>query len=103
MSIGAKGVYTSGNTPGAMGRALGLTHYPSGDLFLWAYHGVWRFQVSTNMWAWISGNTTDWAGVYNNPGTTLQSPSSRNEAIVKGDANGNAYLFDGYRETSMLI
>jgi len=102
---GTKGVSNPANTPGAR-QAYCRWKDAAGDFWLFGgtdysyYAGdLWKFSLTTNEWAWMSGpNTSSSSG---NAGTqcvsdTLNFPGNRyeNRAAWK-DLNGDFYLYGG--------
>lgn len=108
---GTKGVAAASNTPGArwyrgpfawvdavgnfwMFGADGNGTSRSGLLNDW-----WKYNASTNQWAWMTGATEpDALPVYGTQGTfsTSNQPGSRKDVIGWSDASGNLWMFGGY-------
>ncbi len=109
-SIYANGVYgTRGmagetNKPGA--RACGVSWIDkSNNLWLFSglssssYNDLWKFNITTNEWAWISGDSTiDNRTVYGILGIESSSnkPGSRFNAVSWKDPSDNMWFFGGY-------
>ncbi|MFX0092450.1 MAG: Kelch repeat-containing protein [Candidatus Hodarchaeota archaeon] len=59
---------------------------------------LWRYDVSTGYWTWISGsNTANQVGTYGAQGTPAASnvPGARQQSISWIDASGDLWLFGG--------
>ena len=116
------GVYGTLGAPGAAnipgGRAGGVTWTDVSDN-LWLYSGFgfdsagtpgdlndwWRFDLSTNEWAWMGGSKTagDNSGVYGTRGISAKSnhPGFRQIGETTWtDRNGNLWLFGGWGSDS---
>ncbi len=62
-------------------------------------NSLWKYDPSTNNWAWIKGDKTiDQAGVYGNKGIahSANKPGARYCSQSWTDDNGDLYLFGGY-------
>jgi N-acetylneuraminic acid mutarotase len=109
-SCGQPGVYgtlgtpAAGNVPGGRYGASSWTD-SSGNFWLFGGNGytsgddLWKFNPSTNEWAWMSGSSTaDQQGVYGTLGTPAAGnvPGSREYATSWTDSSGNLWLFGGY-------
>lgn len=104
-TYGTKGVESSTNTPGARDGALSWTD-AQGNLWLFGGHGydanggtigylndVWKFNVATNKWVWMSGsNLINPSSVYSGSST----PGGRTIGYNWVDLNGNFWMFGGY-------
>jgi N-acetylneuraminic acid mutarotase len=119
---GAPGVYgtlqkaNATNSPGARSRGvtwvdskgnvwlLGGSGYDSAGI--WGYlNDLWRYDRSTNQWAWMSGDDTvvcasvfcGQPGVYGSLQTPAlgNTPSGRNNAVGWTDSKGDLWLFGG--------
>ena len=113
------GTYTTKNVADASGKpgsrqfAVGWTD-PSGNLLLFGGYGItpngtgsmndlWKYDLSTGQWTWISGNNTTYQpGVYGTRGTpaAANQPGSRQQAVGWADAAGNMWLFGGNGQSS---
>jgi N-acetylneuraminic acid mutarotase len=107
---GTKGTPSLNNTPGARAYSVTWTD-ANGDLWLFGGYGydqagvtlrnlndLWKFNVSTNQWTWISGSdVANRIGIYGTKGTAASDnvPGSRQYSISWADANGNLWLFGG--------
>jgi N-acetylneuraminic acid mutarotase len=63
------------------------------------FNDLWKFNPSTNQWAWISGgNTANQAGVFGTMGSPSagNTPSGRYGAVGWMDHSGNFWMFGGY-------
>ena len=111
---GAYGVYglqntaASSNMPGARSSGTswrddagnlwmlgGLGHNESNTGYL---NDLWEYNVSTNQWAWISGeSTTDTAGAYGTQGiaSVANYPGGRFDAVSWVDNDGSFWIFGG--------
>ena len=111
---GTLGTPAIGNIPGSRYSALDWTD-SGGNLWLFGGEGydakgnlgglndLWEFNPTTNLWAWMGGNSTVGAsgfhpGVYGTLGTAAPGnlPGSRSGAVGWTDANGNLWLFGGF-------
>lgn len=105
---GNKSVEAITNLPGA--RNDGLTWSDnSGGLWLFGGYGftendsgylndLWKYNISTGNWTWISGDSSSTAsGIYNALGiaSPTSKPSSRRWAMKWKDNSGNFWLFGG--------
>ncbi|MFX0132705.1 MAG: kelch repeat-containing protein [Candidatus Hodarchaeota archaeon] len=106
---GTKGVPDVANYPGARIRSVSWTD-TEGNLWLFGGLGypesgawgrlndLWRFNITSKEWAWISGNkTVSQNGVYGTKGIpdSVNYPGSRECAISWTDTEGNLWLFGG--------
>jgi len=107
---GTKGTPSLNNTPGARAYSVTWTD-ANGDLWLFGGYGydqsgltlrnlndLWKFNVSTNQWTWISGSdVANRIGIYGTKGTAASDnvPGSRQYSISWADASGNLWLFGG--------
>ena len=102
---GVKGVANSMNFPGARHSSLS---WRDADWNLWLFGGwdssytllndLWRFNITSQEWTWISGNNTvDVNGVYGTKGvpSSTKFPGSRRKSIAWKDGSGNLWLFGG--------
>ena len=116
---GTLGTPAAGNIPGSRDSAVSWTDN-SGDLWLlggydgdgatgYMYNDLWKFNPSTNEWAWMGGSSTATCdahgqalcglpGLYGTLGTPASSnlPGSRESAVSWTDSGGNLWLFGGY-------
>jgi hypothetical protein len=97
----------AGNTQG--GRSESNTAWVKSDGTLWTFGGqsnthydgfndVWKFDISTNMWAWMSGDSSgNIAGNYGNLNaeTATNRPPARMTYTHWQDAEDNFYIFAG--------
>jgi N-acetylneuraminic acid mutarotase len=114
---GTLGVAAAGNTPGDRLGAAGWVD-SSGDLWLFGGQGgqangqsatlndLWKFDVSSHLWTWMSGNDTETTqvdggagqpGVYGRLGVPAAGnvPGSRGQGMAWTDKSGNFWLFGG--------
>ena len=96
----------AGNTPGGRVPAA-YARDAAGNLWLFggsapqgggSYNDLWRYDISTGMWTWVSGSTGLGAqGLYGTLGQASGSnaPGARSGAVAWFDANGNFWLFGG--------
>lgn len=114
---GTQGVNSPTNAPGGRSSATGWLDN-SGNLWLFGGYGygsstglgqlndLWRYNISTNIWTWVSGANTNYqAASY---GTlTVSSPSnmpgSRYGAKSWADASGDLWLFGGIGNTTNSV
>lgn len=108
--FGTEGAAAAGNIPSARKHALSWVD-ASGNLWLFGGIGcdandtcgnylndLWKYDPSTNQWAWMTGSKTNGAnGVYGTQGTAAagNTPGARNVAVGWTDGVGNLYLFGG--------
>ena len=101
---GTRGTPAAANTPG--GRTPGAyARDAAGNLWLFGgfdevgrRNDLWRYDVSTGQWTWISGSTSrDVAGTYGTLNTPSGSnvPGARSRSVAWFDASGNFWLFGG--------
>ncbi len=106
---GTQGVGEAGNAPGARTGAASWSD-ASGNLWLfgglgWDHDGdygrlndLWRFDVGTSEWTWVSGSDTrNAAGEYGTQGVSEPGnvPGGRANAAFWSDASANLWLFGG--------
>jgi N-acetylneuraminic acid mutarotase len=114
---GTQGVAAPGNTPGDREQAVAWMD-SGGNLWLFGGLGaqtnghsaplndLWKFDVSTHLWAWMGGSSTSVAqadggagqsGVYGTLGVPAAGnvPGSRGQAMGWTDKSGNFWLFGG--------
>lgn len=103
---GTKGSPSAANVPAARYGAVSWTD-ASGKLWLFGganntpnafYNDLWRFDPNSNLWTWMSGSSTPFAGgVYGVEGVASAGnvPGARNGAVSWSDGNGNLWLFGG--------
>ncbi len=106
---GTKGIPDIANYPGARWSSVSWTD-TYGNFWLfggWGYaesgddgylNDLWRFNITSNEWAWISGNkTTDEYGIYGTKGVpdTANYPGARCYSVSWTDTDGNFWLFGG--------
>ena len=107
---GIRGTPAAGNTPG--GRQPGAyARDAAGNL--WLFGGVdanghlndlWRYDVASGMWTWVSGPTTrNVSGTFGTLLTPSASnlPGARASSVAWIDGNGNFWLFGGYGYASI--
>ncbi|MCY7422822.1 MAG: hypothetical protein LH478_13915, partial [Chitinophagaceae bacterium] len=108
---GTKGTPALANKPGARFYARGKVD-TSGNFLLYEGAGfaasgglsnlndLWKYNISTNQWVWLQGDSTanTTGGVYGTQGTqsALNKPGGRNSSVSWTDATGNLWLFGGY-------
>ncbi len=112
-AYGTLGAAAAGNIPGGRADAASWTDY-NGNLWLFGGLGadasgafgylndLWKFNPSTNQWAWMGGSNTVGAfggqpGVYGTLGVPALGniPGSREAATTWIDRSGNLWLFGG--------
>ena len=107
---GTKGTPSLNNTPSARAYSVTWTD-ANGDLWLFGGYGydqsgvtlrylndLWKYNVSTNQWTWMSGSdVANRIGIYGTKGTAASDnvPGSRQYSVSWADANGNLWLFGG--------
>ena len=100
---GTQGVFSATNTPGAR---LAYAHWKDADDNLWTFGGgypdmyadLWKYDITLNQWAWISG--VNYANYYGTLGPacdlSVYSPFSRSEnRSMWTDCCGKFWLFGG--------
>jgi N-acetylneuraminic acid mutarotase len=102
---GTKGTAAAANKPGsrdshsAWKDAAGNFWIFGGMDYTGAYNNdLWKYNVSTGKWTWISGdNATNKNGVYGTKGTAAAAnkPGSRQGQTAWSDAAGNFYIYGG--------
>lgn len=108
-SYGTQGTAASSNVPGARYAATAWVD-GSGNLWLFGGYGedsaatlgklndLWRFDVTSTQWTWISGEEiADAPGIYGTLGTASATtlPGARQAANSWIDSSGNLWLFGG--------
>jgi N-acetylneuraminic acid mutarotase len=109
-SYGTMGVPDPLNYPGARIDAAAWTG-PDGDLWLFGGFGygidpntagelsdLWRYDIATGEWTWVSGNRgLYWGGYYGTKGIADPSnkPGGRQDAVSWTNADGRLWLFGG--------
>ncbi len=112
---GTKGVASATNCPG--GRRF-MAHWVDNSNDLWFFGGegfansgtasdalndVWKYNISTNQWTWISGDSiTAQTGNYGQMGVAsiLFKPCSRSGSSYWKDNSGNFWIFGGLGTTN---
>jgi hypothetical protein len=62
------------------------------------FNDLWKFNISTNRWVWISGtSTSNQSGIYGTQGVPNDTnmPGSREKGKTWSDSQGNLWLFGG--------
>lgn len=65
------------------------------------YDSVWKYNISTNMWSWISGSDQPNINAnYNSLGqeNSLNSPGARYGSCAFKDSQGNIYIYGGFHQ-----
>lgn len=108
-TYGTLGASASSNVPGARTNPVGWVD-TTGNLCLFGGHGfatsgntavlndLWRYNINTNEWAWISGSNT--AGQTGNYGTigipaSNNTPGARQAGAAWSNGSGDLWLFGG--------
>ncbi|HEX8677771.1 MAG TPA: kelch repeat-containing protein, partial [Segetibacter sp.] len=97
---GTKGVASPSNKPA--GRMLAVAWMDSTDN-LWVFGGegyfndLWKYNISTNEWTWMSGGSPTGKGNYGRLGVEAagNQPGVRSRALGWSDISGNLWLFGG--------
>jgi N-acetylneuraminic acid mutarotase len=107
-NYGTYGIENPSNHPGA--RAAHVSWYSGGYVYAFGGWGrswsgatgrlndLWRYNLTTNLWAWMSGSdSTNSVGSYGNKTEfhSLNDPSARRYAASCVGSEGNLYLFGG--------
>ncbi len=105
--FGTQGVASASNRPGARNGAVGWKD-SAGNLWFFggesvgasvtALNDLWEFNIATQQWTWVSGNTAmNQPGVYGSQGVASASnvPGARYFAVSWTDSSGNFWLFGG--------
>lgn len=113
---GTKGVFTNLNKPGARHYAASWKDN-DGNFWLFGgtnrllvggieyYNDLWKYNVSTNQWAWISGNNVpNQIPQYGSQGipSISNTPGARSSSTTWVDLNGNLWLFGGQKLISNI-
>jgi hypothetical protein len=109
---GSKGVAALANKPGGRGKGVSWRD-AAGNLWLFGGVGyansrnvrlndIWRYNVTTNQWTWVKGDSTSSAGVYGTKGTAAaaNTPGGREGCMASRDTSGNVWLFGGFGHAS---
>jgi N-acetylneuraminic acid mutarotase len=103
---GTLGVAAAGNIPGSREGGVGLVD-SNGNFWLFGgddgplgdhFNDLWKFNPSTNQWAWIAGSSSvSQAGAYGVLGTFAagNAPGARDAATSWIDSKGNLWIFGG--------
>jgi N-acetylneuraminic acid mutarotase len=109
-NYGTQGVSSATNSPGAREGAVSWIDN-SGYLWLFGGYGfdgsgnlndlndLWKYNISTNQWTWISGTNLSYQnGVYGTQGvaSSTNTPGARRIASTWKDNSGYLWLFGGY-------
>jgi len=114
---GTQGVAAATNTPGARNFSIGWadtagnlwlfggTYFvPSYTLFgttypavTYYYNELWKFNIASGQWTWVSGSISAPGGVYGTQGTAAATniPGARYGAVASTDSANNVWLFGG--------
>jgi len=105
---GTKCIADSANTPGSRFENRSTVTDANGDFWLFggglgntfqdAYNDLWKYCVSSNKWAWVSGdNFSNASGNWGTLGVSspLNVPNSRGGAVMWADQSGHLYLYGG--------
>lgn len=114
---GTKNVAAAANVPGA--RQASVCWYDNGNLWLFGGDGfsssgtnndymndLWKYNVSSGLWTWMSGSTTyTQGGVYGTKSVMTSSnvPGARQMSIGWIDNAGDLWLFGGWGYTGPLF
>jgi len=108
-TYGTINISATANTPGSRYSSKG-TADAAGNFWMFGGYGfdggintgdlndLWRYNVTTNQWTWISGsNSLDQNGVYGVQGVqaTSNMPGSRENHVMWSDNVGNLWVFGG--------
>ncbi len=109
-TYGTIGVVSQGNKPGARKNSITWTDNAN-NLWLFGGYGysssstvgilndLWKYNISTNQWTWVKGDTiTNAAGLYGTKGTSSpnKKPGARHLSVGWADTQGNLWLFGGF-------
>jgi hypothetical protein len=108
-TYGEQGVPNGENSPGSRYDSISWTD-SNGNLWLFGGYGnaessegrlndLWRYNIASGMWTWISGNkTVDVNGTYGEQGVpnSTNNPGGRSGSTSWTDSSGNLWLFGGY-------
>jgi hypothetical protein len=100
VSFGTKGVASPSNLPPGGDGASTWFDRSAGKLWLFGggYNALWRYDLGSGNWTWVSGSSTPGAtGVYGAQGAPAPGnvPGARNGAASWIDHAGNLWLFGG--------
>ena len=113
-NYGVQGMAAATNTPGPRENPVTWVDN-SGNLWMFGGYGMtinlttgylsdlWKFDVTTSMWTWISGNSVpNSLGNYGTKGTasSLNNPGGRHASVAWKDNSGNFWLFGGFGKPS---
>lgn len=106
--FGEKGKENSLNTPGAlfMNESNGNWTDKNGNLWLSQGGTLWRFDLKTNQWAWIDGDSSyATMASYGTRGipSANHSPGSRFGSVSWTDGKGNFWLYSGSAITKSIL
>jgi N-acetylneuraminic acid mutarotase len=110
-TYGTMNVAAAANTPGGRVSSRGVSD-AAGNLWLFGGFGydnstptlgeqsdLWRYNVNTNQWTWVSGNNViDQTGLYGTQGQPApgNQPGGRESHAMWADLNGNLWIFGGF-------
>ncbi|MBA4239429.1 MAG: hypothetical protein C0448_01795 [Sphingobacteriaceae bacterium] len=112
---GVQGQAAATNTPSPRNNAITWVDN-SGNLWMFGGYGMapdmtqgylsdlWKYDLTTSMWTWVSGNGTVMAlGTYGTKGVAaaLNKPSGRQSSVAWKDNSGNLWLFGGFGKSSV--
>jgi N-acetylneuraminic acid mutarotase len=117
-TYGVRGTSAASNLPG--GRISAATWVDSnGDLFLFGGNGwgssasstgdlndVWKYNISTNQWTWINGDTViNKPSVFGQKGISslLNKPGCRTNTAYWQDSAKNVWIFGGYSAVAFSL
>ncbi|MEO7309089.1 MAG: kelch repeat-containing protein [Chitinophagaceae bacterium] len=104
--FGTRGISAPANHPGSR---LGSVCWKDTLGKFWLYGGaalpngnilndLWKYDLSTNEWAWIKGDSTGGLGVYGVQGTpaATNKPPGKQHAVSWIDESGTPWIFGGF-------
>ena len=112
-NYGIKGITSTNNYPGSrnlhamvLNPVLNCTYIYGGTSDHGTFNDLWMYNISSNLWTWMSGNSTaDAAGVYGTKGIPSIDtyPGARNSHAMTLDPGCNCLImFGGYGYHSSL-
>ena len=96
---GIKGVADAANKPGP----INPVEWTDASGNFWLYGDVlWKYNLATDMWTWVHGDTVSTTTVYGLRGVpkSTNTPGTRTGVTAWSDASGKFWLFGGFGKVS---
>lgn len=96
---GIKGIASAANKPGT----INSVEWTDASGNFWLYGNVlWKYNLSTDRWIWVHGDTVKTTTVYGLKGVpnSINTPGTRENVTAWTDASGKFWLFGGYGTVS---